>query len=1696
MRNPMKSSSRSSLRRSQENSRRRSAFLSGTTRRLQAEQLEPRMLLAGDVMHNIIDRCDTNGDEWVTPADALHVINQINRGSATAASGEGEQQSQAYMNDVNNDGFVSPIDALMVINRLNNPEGEGGELVRYTVQALDASGTNLLSSPIQKGTDFYLQVLVRDLRMGTTAPDKPDGVAAAFLDVLYNKSLANVEIEEIQTITFLDGPSGGTFRLTFNSATTGNITFDSTNAQTTAANMQTALQGLATIGAGNVEVKPVNLADPTAYTIRFQGNLGDQDVNMLTANTASLTPGTQTVSIVETSKGVYSAAAFRSAFRFGTGFVDARSADDGQVSPTVDANRMNDVGAAQLVQTIPNPTANKELFRVRMNTLNAGTISFLGNVTDLEFPAHNTLLLNRNPVVTPDLITVVNRSGTAGAAEIVTISEPFSANPDTFNFAETASPSPQNLNVKGNDSLQAAPVVTTITRINGGTAPVNLSIGTVTLTSGAISFTPLANINGSANFTYTLSNGTVTDTATVTINVSAVNNAPVNTVPGAQSTPEDTAKVINGISITDIDVNETANAQMQVDLTVQNGKVALQTIPAGVVFLGGTSNNSATISIQGSLADLNTAINGLLYTPNLNFNGPDTFRIITNDLNNTGSGGAKIDNDTVTINVTAVNDAPTITLPSPVPVLEEDTLVITGTTVDDVDALNGVEKVTLSVFGGNGARLNLTTITGITFVDGTTNDSSSLAFTGTLTNLKNALASFQYKPQRGDAPSQAIAITVNDQGNTGTGGALSANDSFDVEVTPLSLPFARKDTATVDEDSTGNTIAVLANDLVHPSNNPILQSVGTPAQGTTALGTGADTGKVVYSPTANFWGTDTFTYTMFEDNPPVDAVPSMNTVTVTITNIPDAPVAVNSSASTDEDTATDITLSVTDADDFNNAGPGGAPILTTLTPTVLTGPANGTATVLANGKIRYTPTLNYFGPDSFTYRVSDGGLNSGTATVSITVNPVNDNPVAVNDTYNATEDTLLTVPVATGVRNSNDSDVDNATSSLTVELVSGPTNAKPGSFVLNSDGSFTYQGAQDFNGTDSFTYRLNDGQSQNNLSNTATVTINIAAVNDNPVAVNDTYNATEDTLLTVGVATGVRNSNDSDVDNPITGVNVELVSGPSNAKPGSFALNSNGSFTYQGAQDFNGTDSFTYRLNDGQSQNNLSNIATVTINISAVNDAPVSTNLSYAATEDTTLNVNQALGLQTGGSDVDNATNTLQVIVVTQPNRGGSLSVNQATGAFTYTPALNWNGTETFTYKLNDGQLDSNTSTVTFNIQETNDNPTARDDGTPTRLTMIKNFNDQEVNVMANDDASPDFVVGALPGFNNVVENLTITSVFSSSGSGLTVLGNTVRISLDGKKVLFDDTQNVEANDQFSYTISDGRGGTATATAFLEVVNFIPTEITGKVFVDNNNDGIQQANEKPLAGVKITLQGHDNIFNIDFGTDTDNNPNNDVAALVVYTDINGNYRFDAPGLQRPGMRPGTYTITQEQPAFMRDGIDTAGNTATVIANDQLRMVLPLLGVPGGIHGNNFAERGLDPGSISINEILASSSGNGLILAVNGTNQLWTSQLAGWSNLKSCSIVLSPNTSTAILTFTDMQNNVSVRTISQVGNPRFRLMGRATDGSELIRIEGTAADFGLNLMAASSQSQQAEGEADGYDSYTQGVDELMGEVGNA
>src|SRR6185369_5333507 len=172
----------------------------------------------------------------------------------------------------------------------------------------------------------------------------------------------------------------------------------------------------------------------------------------------------------------------------------------------------------------------------------------------------------------------------------------------------------------------------------------------------------------------------------------------------------------------------------------------------------------------------------------------------------------------------------------------------------------------------------------------------------------------------------------------------------------------------------------------------------------------------------------------------------------------------------------------------------------------------------------------------------------------------------------------------------NDSDVDG--DGLNAILVSPPTH---GSLILNTNGSFSYVPATNYNGPDSFTYKANDGVAD---SGTATVSITVTSANDAPVAVNDSYTTAEDTTLNIA-APGVL-ANDTDVDgDALTAV---LVGPPTH---GSLTLNTNGSFSYVPAANYNGPDSFTYKANDGVAD---SGTATVSITITSVNDAPVAVN--------------------------------------------------------------------------------------------------------------------------------------------------------------------------------------------------------------------------------------------------------------------------------------------------------------------------------------------------------------------------------------------------------------------------------------------------------------------------------------------------------
>ena len=361
--------------------------------------------------------------------------------------------------------------------------------------------------------------------------------------------------------------------------------------------------------------------------------------------------------------------------------------------------------------------------------------------------------------------------------------------------------------------------------------------------------------------------------------------------------------------------------------------------------------------------------------------------------------------------------------------------------------------------------------------------------------------------------------------------------------------------------------------------------------------------------------------------------------------------------------------------------------------------------------------------------------------------------------------------------NDTDDDVD----PLTASLQTDPSN---GSLTLNIDGSFIYTPDAGFFGTDSFTYKANDGSIQ---SNTATVFITVNEVNTPPVAVGDSYSTNEDTTLNIAAPGVLGNDNDPE-GQPLTAI---LQSGPTD---GSLALNIDGSFTYTPDAGFNGTDSFTYVANDGTSD---SNVATVNITVNPVNDPPTAANDSYSTNEDTALNVS-APGVLANDNDPegDPLTATLQ-----SGPTDGSLALN-IDGSFTYTPDAGFNGTDSFTYVANDGTSNSNVATVNITVNPVNDPPTAANDSYSTNEDTALNVS--APGVLAND---------------NDPDGDPLTATLQSGPTDGTLALNT-----DGS---FTYTPNADFNgtDSFTYVANDGTSDSnvATVNITINLVNDPPT---------------------------------------------------------------------------------------------------------------------------------------------------------------------------------------------------------------------------------------------------------------------------------
>ena len=312
------------------------------------------------------------------------------------------------------------------------------------------------------------------------------------------------------------------------------------------------------------------------------------------------------------------------------------------------------------------------------------------------------------------------------------------------------------------------------------------------------------------------------------------------------------------------------------------------------------------------------------------------------------------------------------------------------------------------------------------------------------------------------------------------------------------------------------------------------------------------------------------------------------------------------------------------------------------------------------------------GDNSFTLTAFDTSNNESSPSAPYILSySSNTIPTTQNIVINLAEDSS-----ASGTMPGTDPDNDPLTFSIVNQPVHGLL-----SLLDSAVGTYSYTPAANYNGSDSFTFKVNDGQAD---SAVATAAITISPVNDPPEANNDTATVNEDQSITVDVL-----ANDNDVDNDP--LQVLSVSTPAH---GSARVVNNKVF-YTPAANYSGLETFSYSVSDGS----VNATATVAITVRPVNDAPVAENAVATVDED------QVLSGQVVASDVEN--DPLTFALVSQASHGTVSIVDPVAGSYTYTPTSNYSGVDSFTFKANDGNLDSAPGTVTITINAVNDPPVA-----------------------------------------------------------------------------------------------------------------------------------------------------------------------------------------------------------------------------------------------------------------------------------------------------------------------------------------------------------------------------------------------------
>ncbi|MGY5707071.1 tandem-95 repeat protein, partial [Vibrio antiquarius] len=677
------------------------------------------------------------------------------------------------------------------------------------------------------------------------------------------------------------------------------------------------------------------------------------------------------------------------------------------------------------------------------------------------------------------------------------------------------------------------------------------------------------------------------------------------------------------------------------------------------------------------------------YTPNDNYHGADSFTYIVT------SGGVS-ESTTVNVDVTPVNDAP---------VAKDDTAVTDEDTPVTIDVLPNDTDI-------DGDKLSIQSASvpeeqgKVEIVDGKLVFIPAENFHGD--------AEITYTVTDGSLTDQAtVKVTVNAVNDTPVIESSIADQTLAEDFTPYTIDL---NTAFSDVDNVDGELSFSVS-------------------GNSNVNVSIENGIATISPTADWNGSETLTFTATD----LSGESVSQTVNFTV-----APVAdiVADSATVVEDTPTII--KVLGNDTFE-----GTDKVVSLGADK--GPENGTVIVNNDGTITYTPDDNYVGKDTFTYVVTSGGVSEST-TVEVNVTPVNDAPVAKDDTAITDEDTPVTIDVLL-----NDSDVDG--DKLSIESASVP---KEQGTVEVVDGKLVFTPGENFNGDAEITYTITDGV----LTDQAKVTVTVNPVNDAPtIKVDAVESITEDAVNTDTV---VATLEVADSDTPEDELTVLL----ENNSNGYFVLVGNEVKLTQAGVDAVNNDELN--LKDLTISASVSDGVNPTVSdsdsliVNRVNDAPIVENViaDQVLSEDFdayTIDLNEVF------KDTDSSLNF-------SVSGNSNVLVSIENGIATVSPTADWNGSETLTFTATDPSGESISQTVNFTVAPVADIVADKATVVEDTPTIIK--------VLGNDTFEGDDKVVSLDTNNGPANG-------------------TVSVNPDGS-VTYTPNDNYHGTDSFTYIVTSG----------------------------------------------------------------------------------------------------------------------------------------------------------------------------------------------------------------------------------------------------------------------------------------------------